>query len=215
MYRHIAFVLIASLALLMTAGALPVSASTNAFEGRRLYTTYCLVCHGAKGDGHGPLANAMKKTPQNLLDSKVASESDIDLHSAIASGKAHDEILGMPRWNSVLPGTQIDDIVAYLRFLQQSKYQLVGDPQHGRQLYRTYCVVCHGEGGKGDGVLTALLPIHPADHTNMKQMDAISNEDMERTIADGELVKYMPAWKSVLTPGEIESLVGYIRLLSH
>jgi cbb3-type cytochrome c oxidase subunit III len=215
MYRSTATVLIASLSAALLWAASSAKAAPNAFEGRKLYTTYCLVCHGTAGDGRGPLANAMKKTPANLLKSDVVAESDKDLHATIDSGKAHDEVLGMPRWNSVLPGPQIDDIVAYLRFMQLSKYALVGDPMRGKEVYRTYCAVCHGQGGKGDGALTALLPIHPADHTNRKAMDAMSNEDMARTIADGELVKYMPAWKSVLTGEEIESLVGYIRLISH
>ncbi len=215
MNRFTAVVLLGTLAAALGTGPGVASAASNAFEGRRLFTTYCLVCHGPKGDGHGPLANAMKKTPANLLKPDVIAKSDRELYQTIDSGKSHDEILGMPRWTTILPPPQVEDIVAYIRFLERSPYPLVGDPQRGRETYRTYCTICHGADGKGDGVMTQLLPIHPADHTNRKTMDAISNEDLARTIADGELVKYMPAWKSVLSPAEIESLVGYIRLLSH
>jgi cbb3-type cytochrome c oxidase subunit III len=215
MSRFIAFALMGILAAAYAASARPAYAASNAFEGRRLFTTYCLVCHGVKGDGHGPLANALKKAPANFLSAEVAKKSDQELYQAIDSGKSHDEILGMPRWSTVLPPPQIEDIIAYVRFLERSPYPLVGDPQRGREIYRSYCAVCHGESGKGNGVMTKLLPIHPADHTNRKAMDAMSNEDLSRTIADGELVKFMPAWKTVLNPAEIESVVGYIRLLSH
>ena len=215
MNRFTTVILLGTLAAALAIGARPASAASNAYEGRRLFTTYCLVCHGPKGDGHGPLATALKKSPANFLSADVAKKSDQELYLTIDSGKSHDEILGMPRWSSVLPPPQIEDIIAYIRFLERSRYPLVGDPQQGRDVYRTYCTVCHGGGGKGDGVMTQLLPIHPADHTNRKEMDAISNEDLARTIADGELVKFMPAWKTVLNAGEIESLVGYIRLLSH
>jgi len=202
-------------AALSLAGAVPANAASNAFEGRRLFTTYCLVCHGVKGDGHGPLANALKKSPANFLSKDVVKKSDAELYQTINSGKSHDEVLGMPKWSTILPPPQVEDIVAYLRFLERSPYPLIGDPQQGRQIYRTYCTVCHGDEGRGDGVMTRLFPIHPANHTDRKAMDAISNEDLARTIADGELVKYMPAWKTVLNGAEIESLVGYIRLISH
>jgi cbb3-type cytochrome c oxidase subunit III len=215
MNRFTAVILLGTLAAALGIGTRPASAASNAYEGRRLFTTYCLVCHGPKGDGQGPLATALKKSPANFLNADVAKKSDQELYLTIDSGKSHEGILGMPRWSTVLPPPQIEDIISYIRFLERSRYPLVGDPQQGRDVYRTYCTVCHGGGGKGDGVMTQLLPIHPADHTNRKAMDAISNEDLARTIADGELVKYMPAWKTVLNAAEIESLVGYIRLLSH
>ncbi len=31
-----------------------------AYEGRRLYVSYCQLCHGTAGKGDGPLAKAMK-----------------------------------------------------------------------------------------------------------------------------------------------------------
>jgi mono/diheme cytochrome c family protein len=43
-------------------------------------------------------------------------------------------------------------------------------PQHreevsGLALYREFCLACHGEGGKGDGIAAAGLPRPPADLT--------------------------------------------------
>lgn len=38
----------------------------------------------------------------------------------------------------------------------------------GKKLYATYCVVCHGDKGKGDGIAAAGLNPRPADHTSAK-----------------------------------------------
>ncbi len=38
----------------------------------------------------------------------------------------------------------------------------------GKKLYAKFCVVCHGEKGKGDGVAAAGLTPRPADHSSEK-----------------------------------------------
>jgi len=39
----------------------------------------------------------------------------------------------------------------------------------GRLQYQRYCVVCHGETGKGDGILAETLLIKPADLTQLSK----------------------------------------------
>jgi cytochrome c oxidase cbb3-type subunit 3 len=214
MKRMLVCVVLASVFGLALAGAREASAG-NAFEGRRIFTAYCLVCHGPMGDGKGPLAMALKKPPANLTSNEISAKSDRDLLMTIIGGKVHEEELGMPRWSSVLVGTQTENVISYVRYLQQTKIPLIGDPEQGRTLYASYCVLCHGAEGKGNGVMTGLLTIRPADHSNAKHMDTLSNEQLVRTISEGVSGHYMPGWKSVLTASEIDSLVGYIRLLSH
>src|SRR5437870_4267257 len=36
----------------------------------------------------------------------------------------------------------------------------------GKMIYTKYCVTCHGEKGKGDGIAAPGLPRPPADHTS-------------------------------------------------
>ncbi|MDH5601558.1 MAG: cytochrome c, partial [Gammaproteobacteria bacterium] len=49
---------------LIGAGTPAVAAdSSSAYEGRRLYVSYCQLCHGTEGKGDGPLAKAMKISP--------------------------------------------------------------------------------------------------------------------------------------------------------
>ena len=41
------------------------------------------------------------------------------------------------------------------------------EPPSGPALYAEYCVVCHGPGGKGDGILADDLPKRPSDLTGL------------------------------------------------
>ena len=43
-----------------------VEIKPDPFEGRRLYRSYCLVCHGVDGKSIGPLANKLNLKPADL-----------------------------------------------------------------------------------------------------------------------------------------------------
>ena len=53
-----------------------------AYEGRRLYVSYCQLCHGTDGKGDGPLAKAMQISPADLTTT-VRSRSDTILTKII------------------------------------------------------------------------------------------------------------------------------------
>ena len=193
-----------------------------AYEGRRLFVSYCQLCHGPEGEGDGPLATQMGITPANLTTT-VRSRSDTILKKII-SGEGRQTITGrdrhnllsdaMPEWGSVLSESQVDALIAFLRFLSTSKHDLMGNPKVGFELYQQYCVACHGEYGEGDGLMAKLVHIEPADHSNPNEMNQMSNRMLVSAIQNGK-GQYMPAWSDVLTQSEVESLVSYIRLLSN
>ena len=193
-----------------------------AYEGRRLFVSYCQLCHGPMGKGDGPLAKKMMISPADLTTT-VRARSDTILKKII-TGQGRQTITGrdrhnllsdtMPEWSGVFSGTQVEALIAYLRFLSTSKHHLMGDPETGFKIYQQYCAVCHGEEGGGDGVMTRLMDLQPMDHSNPNNMRPFSNDDLIRTIRQGK-GRYMPAWKGVLNQTEIEALVSYIRLLSN
>ncbi|MEM8580283.1 MAG: cytochrome c [Pseudomonadota bacterium] len=43
------------------------------------------------------------------------------------------------------------------------------DINAGRQVFRDYCVTCHGMEGRGDGPMTQVLTIQPPDITRLTQ----------------------------------------------
>ncbi|MBT3204963.1 MAG: c-type cytochrome [Gammaproteobacteria bacterium] len=193
-----------------------------AFEGRKLFVSYCQLCHGTEGKGDGPLAKAMKITPADLTIT-VRARSDTILKKII-TGRGKQTITGrdrhniisdaMPEWQDIFDDNQINSLIAYLRFMGNKKHNLMGDPEIGQQLYQKYCQVCHGVEGDGDGIMTNLIGIMPMDHTNPNETNSIENQQLLTSILDGK-GRFMPAWRGILSETDIEALVSYIRLLSH
>lgn len=199
-----------------------LAGAASAYEGRALYVSYCQLCHGPKGKGDGPLARAMGIKPADLTTT-VRSRSDTILTKIITgegkptiSGRDRHNLLSdaMPEWRTVFDASQVKSLIAYLRFIGYSKYDLMGDPVRGKELYLRYCSVCHGEEGTGDGIMTKLMRIYPMDHTNPNETGRFTNEQLVRGIMEGK-GRYMPAWKGILSRADVEALVSYIRLLSY
>ena len=192
-----------------------------AYEGRRLYVSYCQLCHGTDGKGDGPLAKAMQISPADLTTT-VRSRSDTIL-TKIITGDGRQTITGrdrhnllseaMPEWKEIFSESQVKALIAYLRFLGSTKHDLMGDPEVGLELYQKYCQVCHGVEGDGDGIMTNLMGIMPMDHTNPNETNSYDNDELVESILDGE-GRFMPAWRGILSQSDVEGLVSYIRLLS-
>ena len=193
-----------------------------AYEGRRLYVSYCQLCHGTDGKGDGPLAKAMGISPADLTTT-VRSRSDTIL-TKIITGNGRQTITGrdrhnllsdaMPEWKDVFTAAQVKSLIAYLRFIGSAKHKLMGDPKVGFELYQQYCQVCHGVEGDGDGIMTQLMGIMPMDHTNPNETNTLSNQQLAESILDGK-GRFMPAWRNILSQSDVEALISYIRLLSH
>jgi len=192
-----------------------------AYEGRKLYVSYCQLCHGTRGKGDGPLAKAMKIDPADLTTT-VRSRSDTILKKIITgdgrqtiTGRDRHNLLSdaMPEWKDVFNESQVNALIAYLRFMGSAKHSLMGDPEVGLQLYQKYCKVCHGEEGDGDGIMTNLMGIMPMDHTNPNETNRLDNKELAKSILDGK-GKFMPPWRGILSQSDVEALVSYIRLLS-
>jgi len=88
----------------------------------------------------------------------------------------------------------------------------------GRKLYTSYCVSCHGEKGKGDGVAAKSLPAKPADHTNGMVMNQHNDKFLTEIITKGGSAvgksSFMPPWGSALDEKQIRDLVAFIRTLA-
>jgi cbb3-type cytochrome c oxidase subunit III len=190
-------------------------------EGRRLFTSYCLLCHGPTGKGDGPLAKTQNLMPADLTVT-VPSRSDIVLRKIISgerretiTGREHHSIISdtMPSWSGLFTSEQMDALIEYLRLLSTSKYDPTGNPESGIVLYQQYCQSCHGVDGSGDGIMTRLVSMEPMDHTDPVAMNRLSNDDLLDSILNGA-GEYMPAWRGILSESEVEALISHIRLLA-
>ena len=91
----------------------PYASDPNAAErGHRLYDTFCLVCHGARGQGDGPLVPLIPNPPAYTSD-RVRAMPAGRLFHVVTFGSGR-----MPAYRSQVP---VDDrwlIVSYVQTLQ-------------------------------------------------------------------------------------------------
>jgi mono/diheme cytochrome c family protein len=86
-------------------------------------------------------------------------------------------------------------------------------------IYRLYCVQCHGLLGTGEGLAwtSGGLTVQPQNHTSTEHMGKLSDSDIRRVITEGgsagDKSDLMPPWGKTLSPAEIEELVLYLRNL--
>jgi mono/diheme cytochrome c family protein len=79
----------------------------------------------------------------------------------------------------------------------------------GRQVYRTFCAVCHGETGAGDGPLIPKFP-NPPSYTSARLL-AMPDGQIFHVITRGSGL--MPSYAGQISPADRWKAVRYLRLL--
>jgi len=86
-----------------------------------------------------------------------------------------------------------------------------------KDIYKTYCVQCHGLDGNGKGINVADMSTQPRDHTDATEMSARTDEELFKVIKEGgqsiNKSVLMPPWGSTLSDEEIKGLVKYLHEL--
>jgi mono/diheme cytochrome c family protein len=89
-----------------------------------------------------------------------------------------------------------------------------GDAEKGTKLYSRYCRGCHGEEGKGDGLV--FMP-HVPNLTKKGYIENLPDEYLLLAISKGGpgigKSSYMPAWEGTLTAEQMYDIISYIRSL--
>ena len=104
----------------------PLSASDeNIHAGQRLFTSYCMVCHGLDGQNTGvPFADRMSPPVPSLTSSTVQAYTDGQLHCIIKNGISPS---GMPAAKGIFHDDEIWELVLYIRHLPPKGS--LGEPQ--------------------------------------------------------------------------------------
>ena len=92
-----------------------------AMPGATDYAKYCSPCHGAIGNGQGPMATLIQPKPRNHRDADYMNGlSDDYLFNLIRDGGPS---LGkskmMAPWGEILSDSQIFNLIRYIRWLSQ------------------------------------------------------------------------------------------------
>ena len=87
-------------------------------RGKELFTINCQLCHGATGEGEGPVAPFLiKYKPANLTSPLIKAFTDGQIFMTITNGVPD----RMPPFNENLTVTERWDVVNYVRTLQAAK----------------------------------------------------------------------------------------------
>jgi mono/diheme cytochrome c family protein len=91
--------------------------SGSVHHGSEVFARYCVTCHGENADGKGRAARLFDPPPANLRHS---DKNDAYFALIIRlGGGAIGRSSAMPSWSEELNDTQIRDLVAYLRSINE------------------------------------------------------------------------------------------------
>jgi mono/diheme cytochrome c family protein len=165
-------------------------------EGRGLFQSECVTCHGDKGD-RIPVA------PLNSRDF-LDSRGDATLTAVIGEGKGV-----MPAWGTARGGPLSDDqvraVVAYLSSAADRASPIVL-ASAGQAIYQDECTTCHGQ--KGDRVPVAPLNIKAF-------LDSRTDAQLTDVVAHGTGVMppfgKRPGVAAGLSDDQVKAVVAYLR----
>jgi hypothetical protein len=111
--------------------------------------------------------------------------------------------------STVKPGTIKDSV---------KSIKLTYEEEQGKFLYNKYCVVCHGEMGKGNGFNSYNLNPRPKNFADSVFASGLSDEKLFLAISQGGRgvgkSQLMPAYSNTLKNNEIEYISKYVLFLS-
>jgi cytochrome c oxidase cbb3-type subunit III len=162
--------------------------------GGRLFSTYCIQCHGSDAGGAPGFPN--------LRDSEwLWGGEPAQIKQTIAGGR----LGAMPAWGPVL-GDDARSVAAYVLSLSGKKTS--GDLDVGKEKFQQLCVACHGAEGKGNFALGA------PDLTDNKWLYGGSARSVEKSIVEGRNGR-MPSFGDFLGDAKVHLLAAYVYSLSY
>lgn len=181
-------------------------------NGAQLYSTHCAACHGA--DGHGGVG-----VPLALPDFQYGVTNRY-LTNTIRAGRPGRI---MPAFD-YLTSNEINEIVKHIRSwapgkaFKYSDKKIEGNIQHGKDIFKSKCISCHGvngQGGKGTGVTFSRprdLPVIAPALNNEGFLSSASDTMIKTVLMNGrEGTPMLSFLKQGLNEEDINDVVAYVR----
>ena len=154
-------------------------------RGRRLYESACVSCHDQPTSGAGGGPEWELRAVSYPRDHFSHREPNHDLISGASPYAQHD----------IAPDAS----------------GLSAQALAGRPLYQENCAFCHAADGTGRNWIGSFLEPRPRDFTDPSFRLLDDANAMEQRILHGIPGTSMPAWKDVLSAGDIDTIIAYIR----
>jgi mono/diheme cytochrome c family protein len=184
----------------------------------------CAQCHGMQGEGGvSPDVPALTTVGRSLSAARLREIIDHGLGESANPTKPY-----MPVWGQVISGTQVSDLIAYLRAglpeVPTASAPAVptgqGAAVEGSVLYVKYgCINCHGPNGLG-GVPNpqsedkTIPPLAGQDFRQEFNTDAKITEMIRSGSVIGKApVVSMPHWGGIIPDDQLQALAAYWKTL--
>jgi mono/diheme cytochrome c family protein len=167
-------------------------------RGAALYERSCAVCHGPFGQPLDPsvLPRGVLRPPRDLRDPTFqAGITDDALVAAMQHGKS-----AMPAILATREPGPARDLVAFVRLLSP-----------GFETYSYYCAPCHGDDGRGGGVLAQGKNAPPVAFD--RAWRARQDPEQLRSHVSHMLTLHgpaMPHFRGTLSNAQLRAVVGYL-----
>jgi len=200
-------------------------------EGKELFTSHCLTCHGCAGNGLGHYAGTLFVTPANFKAEPIRSMPDDQWFWHVSEG-----IPGtvMPTWKA--SNLTQEQRWSVIRYIQQTFADPIardpdeGDPtgsytgvtnplpltvdtlQQGKAIWLRECMVCHNDHGQGNGEYSQGLQPPPPNFNDPASYNSYTDADYFWRISEGLPWSAMPSWKTLYSDEKRWMLVHFIRV---
>jgi cytochrome c oxidase cbb3-type subunit III len=152
--------------------------TSSSARGKQTFSSTCASCHGLDGKGSERAPNiADRPNVQRLSDAQIIHIIENGIPGT-----------GMPAFHS-LEGSQIREVVAYLRTLQgkNKTARLPGNPERGKAIFvgKAGCSECHmvaGEGGFIASDLSTYAHVHEVEQIRSAITEPDSNNAQKRFV---------------------------------
>ena len=186
-------------------------AAPTVMDGATLYKDYCLVCHGAKGDGDTRVRRGLSAPPRNFTTAQAHRELSRErMITSVTHGRPG---TAMMAFDERLNEDQIAAVVDYVRTTFMAGEGSADQPPRmvrGEQLYVRHCAVCHGDRGGGAVWTQSSLNPPPRNFTTSSP-EELSRERMILSVTYGRPGTAMMSFRKRLAPEDIATVVDYIR----
>ena len=147
----------------------PTFKASGLYEGKQLYVSHCITCHGCAGNGLGSYGGTLIVTPINFKADPFRSMSDPEWFWHVSEGVQGSV---MPPWRESLTESQRWNVIHYVQQVYASTFER--DPDEGdvpkeydkknplsvdienidagKRIWTRECAVCHGDAASGEGI---------------------------------------------------------------
>lgn len=177
-------------------------AERQAIRGGIVYRTYCTLCHGETADGMARAAPLYRDVNLAIEPAQWADYEAIIRLGGEAVGRSK----YMPPWQDELSAEQLSDVIAYLKVVRDTEAR-------GQVVFKTNCILCHGESADGQGRAAILHNPRPSNlRASVKDRDYLVNIITTGGAGVGRSAT-MPPWGLQLGAQEISDVATYLLTL--